>query len=529
MLSDYFDILRRRKWSMMLPAFAVFLIAGAVAVLLPSYYKSTSTILIEEQEIPADFVMDTVTSYAEKRLQSITQQVMSTSRLLEMLERFNLYADLKGKWSTEEIIEKMRKDIKFGTISADVVDQRTGRPTTATIAFTLSYVGKSPDKVLKVATMLASLYLEENLRVRKRQTKEASVFLEDEMEKVKSDMSEIEGKISKFKEQHTNELPELMQVSMQTLNNVERNIERLEEQLRSLKEREGYLQTQLVSIPPELNQDRRRLDYLEIQLMNLRSQFSEEYPDVIKTVREIAKLEKKVAEQPEITASEALPPDNPAFITLSSQLASTKSDIDSVKQQITDLEQKAGEYRFRIETSPRLEQEYNELLIERSTTNAKLNDLMRKVLEAKVAYGLEEDQKGERFTLIDPARLPEKPFKPNRKAIILIGIVLGIGAGIGMGALREFADNSVRKPENLTALTSFPVLAVIPEIVTQRDRRIRQIRRMVWVLAILVGIGAGIGGFHYMVMDLDIFRSNIVRKLDKYQVVPEYVMEMIRP
>ncbi|MBU0482803.1 MAG: chain-length determining protein, partial [Proteobacteria bacterium] len=176
-LNDYVAIVKRRKWSFILPATIVFVAAAVVALALPSVYKSTSTILIEEQDIPAEFVMTSVTSYAEQRLQSIHQRIVSYTKLLEMINRFNLYPDLKERWTTEEIVEKMREDIILEPISTDVVDRRTGRPSVATIAFTLSYEGKSPQVVQRVANTLASLFLEENLQVREKQATETSEFL----------------------------------------------------------------------------------------------------------------------------------------------------------------------------------------------------------------------------------------------------------------------------------------------------------------------------------------------------------------
>ncbi len=514
---DYAEILRRRKWSIMVPAFVILLASVIVARSLPSVYQSTATILIEEQEIPADFVATTVTSYVEQRLQSISQRIMSTSQLSKIIDDLNLYADLREKSTKEEIISKMRKDTKFESVSTESVDRRTGRPITATIAFKLSFEGKYPNKVQQVASLLASLYLEENLRVRKQQTMETSKFLEDEVEKVKVDLAEIEKKISAFKKMHMNELPELLKVNVQTLSSIERSIERLEDQGRSLKEREGYLQAQLVSIPPELeaeNLDEKRLEELKVHLVQLRTRFSDEYPDVIKTVGEIAELEKKIAD-PYASGSESDLPTNPAYVTLSSQLASTQTDIVSVRQQIRRLEKKANQYRQRIENSPKLEEEYNALIIQRNTTHAKIDDLMRKVLEAKVAYGLEEEQKGERFTLIDPAVLPEKPFKPNRKAIALIGFVLGIGAGVGTGALKEFMDQSVRNANSLASATSFPVLAVIPEIMTKWDRRNTRIKRIILMILLLLVASAGVAAFHYLVMDLSILWAKLLRKFLK--------------
>ena len=250
-MDDYFRIVKRRKWSLILPAVFIFFSAAIVALALPSIYKSTSTILIEEQGIPADYVKTSVTSYAEQRLQSIYQRITISSRLLDMINKFNLYPELKGRWTSEKIVSKMRDDIILEPISSDFIDHRTGRPSEATIAFSLSYEGKSPQVVHRIANTLATMFLEENFQVREKQAAETSDFLEQEMERVKAGLTELDAKMAVFKKAHVNELPDLLQVNMQSLNNIENIIDRLSEQLRSLKEREGYLQTQLASIPRE--------------------------------------------------------------------------------------------------------------------------------------------------------------------------------------------------------------------------------------------------------------------------------------
>ena len=160
-----------------------------------------------------------------------------------------------------------------------------------------------------------------------------------------------------------------------------------------------------------------------------------------------------------------------------------------------------------------MEEEYNGLAAARNSTQAKVNDLMRKLMEARVSHGLEKEQMGERFTLVDPPRLPEKPFKPNRLAIMLIGFVLGIGAGVGFAALREFSDDSVHTAEQLEAATQFPVLAGIPVIETARDIRRKRIRRAVYAFGTAGVLAAGILVFHFFVMDLDVFWAKLGRKM----------------
>ena len=152
-------------------------------------------------------------------------------------------------------------------------------------------------------------------------------------------------------------------------------------------------------------------------------------------------------------------------------------------------------------------------MVEQENTQAKYTDLMQKLMEARVAHGLETEQKGERFTLIEPARLPEKPYKPNRLAILLIGLVLGIGLGGGVGYLREVSDQSVRSVRGLVMSTGSPVLASIPEIVTPSDRIHTRLKRVSLVAGVLLVVLAGLAAFHFLVMDLNIFWAKVMRRM----------------
>lgn len=512
---DWIHIARRRRWSFFIPFVLVVLIAAVVALLLPAVYRSSATILIEEQEIPADFVAATVTSYAEQRLQQINQRIMSTTRLLEIIEKFDLYKKMRQKRTTEEVIEQMRSDVKLRQISAEVVDRRTGRPTTATIAFSLAYQGKDgPSTIQKVANVLVSLFLEENLEVRERQTEETSRFLEDEMHRVQEELAVVDRDLSEFKEKHMNELPELLQLNIQQLGNTERSIERLEEQLKSYKNQEGYLQTQLANISPFLdNSDRNQLRHLETDLATARSNLSDYHPDVIRVKAAIKALKEKVADSGTDLTTDPEEPDNPAYITLASQLTGIQSEILSTKNQLAQLRKSKTRYETRIENTPKVEREYSVMTADQGNLRAKFNDLMQKFMEAKVAHGLEKGQKGERFTLIDPPRLPERPFKPNRKAIAVIGLVLAVGAGFGMASLREFMDGSVYSTDKLALSSGYPILGEVPVLLRPEDVRRARWKKIIIVAAIVAAVIGAILLFHLFVMDLYVFWAKVDRRL----------------
>ena len=184
-----------------------------------------------------------------------------------------------------------------------------------------------------------------------------------------------------------------------------------------------------------------------------------------------------------------------------------------MQNQIAELNLSIAEYQRRLAATPRVEESYNALVMERNNTRIKYNDLMAKHMEARVAQGLEKEQKGERFTLLEPPRLPERPFKPNRLAIMLVGIVLGIGAGVGWAALREFSDDSVRNVDQLEFVTKHQVLAGIPNILTAKDIANRNRKRFAWLAGTVAVIIAALVIFHFAVMDLDILWAKLSRRL----------------
>ncbi len=584
-------IIRRQRRLFLLVFFFVLLIAVVVALSLPPIYRAQSTILIEEQQIPQEFVQSTITSYVEERLQVITQRIMSRPRLQEIIDRFNLYPEMRKSYTREEIIARLRKNISLETISADVIDRRTGRPTTATIAFNLSYQGRDPDTVVKVTNRLTSLYLEENLRQREAQVTSITSFLKQERDTLARQIAELEEKISRFKQKHGRELPEFNAVNLQAVNRLTRDLEQNRMQLRSLKERKLYLEGQLATLDPERDQvgrmrsddgrlllsPKEKLKALRRQLLSFKARYSSKHPDVIKTEHEIAKIlalhpelaepsrdelrekEKELGEMerrsrdlaarlgtqhpdriclereiailkkdiaalkrrtslaadgsPDVTEA-VQQPTNPAYINLQIQLKSTALEIASTEAEYRKLKQRLDEYRTRLENAPLVERDYKRMLREQEQTQQRFTDITRKLTEAQVAQQMEESQKGERFRIIDPAQRPEKPFKPNRVAIVLIGFVLALGLATGVCALRENLDTSIKTGAELARLTGLPLLSVTPLMVSPSEKRQRQRRRIFFLLLLLAVFVAFLAAVHFFYRPLDIIWIKILRRLD---------------
>jgi uncharacterized protein involved in exopolysaccharide biosynthesis len=240
--------------------------------------------------------------------------------------------------------------------------------------------------------------------------------------------------------------------------------------------------------------------------------YSDTHPDVILTKREIEEQERRSAAAAKGGTAKS-GPTTPIEIHLTAQLASVRSDINSVKRQLDDVSAKRNYYAGLVSASPSVEEHYKVLLVERNNTQAKYEDLMKKSMEAKVSSGLERGQMGERFTMIDAPSLPSKPVKPNVRAILFFGFVLGIGGGIGVASLKEFSNQSARTAEALAAGTSMVVLASIPEIVSPEDIERVKKQRKAWIIGAIVVILLVLAVVHFMVMDLDVLWARAMRRL----------------
>ncbi len=572
-IRQYWDVVKRRKFQIFIPALAVFSLAVIIAFILPPVYKSSGTILIESQEIPQDFVQSTVTGFVEERLKMITQIVLSRARLQEIIDRFGLYENLKGRSTKEAIIKKMREDIRMETIQAEVLDPQSGRPGSATVAFTLSYEGKDPAKVAKVANVVASLYLEENLKNREERTRGIFDFLETQLAELGSELLHTETQIAAFKNKHLSELPELMQLNLQTMERFDREIDAKMELIKTLTNRKIYLEGQLATIEPmmysvspggkRIMSPKEELRALQSQYMSLSATLSEnhpdiisvkkrveamegevatrdhlrdryrelqgkeaelaltskrvssKHPDVIRLKKEVARLKADVAalsEKQTVLKFEEEKPENPSYISLQTQIVSAQMEIDNAHKELKLLKVKYDDYRKRVERSPQVEQQYRVLKRDYANAQAKYQETMNRLLAAREARGLEESRMAEKFTLVDPPLMPEKPYKPNRLAILLIGLVLAAGSGVGFGSIAEYMDQSVRQTRELAKIAGHPVLAAIPYWETSWDRAGKRRKKWAFVAGMVGIMVAGVAALHYFYRPLDILWIQIMRK-----------------
>lgn len=532
-VGDFVDILKRRKWQFFVPVIVISVIATALAFGLPAVYRSSATILIEQQEIPHELVQSTVTTYAVERIQIISQRIMTRANLLEVVKRYDLFPDERAAGKEDDIIQMMRENISVQMVSADVVDPRSGREGRATIAFELSFDSGNPRSARDVANELVSLYLSENQKLRTEKAETTSVFLAEEADRLKAQIAEYEDGLASFKEKNVGRLPELMQMNLDLMNRTDREIEDSERQLALLEERKAYLESQLAQIEPNTGTSpAARLRDLRAEYLSATAQYSKDHPRIARLEREIDVLEKQIgvvdesraiADQVQarrtelIAASEkysedhptvqklksqlasleeslrqaasnyvstaAIPPDNPAYIAIQTQLESVNLSLKAEKEKRDRVRERLTEYEARLVQGPRVEQEYLTLKRGYDSAVAKFNEIKQKLLQAEIAEQLERESKGERFSLIDPPQVPNRPIKPNRIGIFLLGMLLSLGGGLGFATFAEYSDRTIHGVRSVVSVLSSPPLAVIPRFTPVAVAGASQ--RMTWVIAVL--------------------------------------------
>lgn len=571
-IKDYLNMLKRRLNYLLIPAAVIIVLSLLLAVLLPPVYKSSSTILIEEQEIPPELVKSTVTTFADQRIQMISQRIMTRTNLMDIIGKFDLYADDRKTKTQEVILEKMRSSIKVETINADVIDPRNGQPTKATIAFTLSFDHKSPAIAQKVANELTTLFLNENIKNRTESAESTTLFLSEEARRLKDKIQQIQSNLAAFKEKNLDQLPQISQLNQQELTSLSNQLISLDSQERSLQERRFYLEGQLAQIDPNamatgsdgsrVMDMKDRLKLLKSQYPSAQASYSATHPDVIKIKREIESLEKEIGTNTnlndlnaELTTKKAdlaslkkqysdkhpdvlklqkqieilqqtmvqaknndsiksgVEADNPAYITLKTQLESLLADFKSLDYIRNQTKSKIASLRESLRQAPLVEKEYMDLIQDLDNTNLRYREVSAREMEAQISQQLEMEHKGERFALIDPALEPEKPVSPNRIAILFLGFVFAVAAGVGSIALAEMMDSSIYSEKALISILGQSPLAVIPYLESKDEYETRKRKQTLFLFSLAGAFVIAVVGFHFIVMPLDVFWYKLLRLL----------------
>jgi len=472
----------RRKWWAIVPAIVIMAGVFAWVRTLPNQYMSDTLILVVPQQVPETYVRSTVTTRIEDRLQTITQQILSRTRLERIIQDFNLYPELRKTAIMEDVVERMRSSIGVQVVKGD--------------AFRVSFTTDDARTAMRVTERLASLFIEENLRDREVLAEGTNQFLEAQLEESRRRLVETEHKVEEYKKQYDGQLPEQREANMQGLHNAEMQMQALVEAMNRDRDRRLVLERQIADLesdsaapaptplperlPPGATAAQ-QLEQAQTQLQEMQAHLKDTHPDVIQIKRKIADLQKK-ADQEALSRPVSAPPVvSPAELARRRRLADLKAEVEKIDAQLaarTEVEQKLRAnmtvYQKRIEGVPSRDAELTELTRDYQTLQRAYTNMLSKKEDSKVAANLERRQIGEQFKILDPARLPERPSSPNRPQLHLVGIAAALSFGLVLAGLIEYLDKTLRSEMDVRAALNLVVLAgipVLPEVRVQGDRR----------------------------------------------------------
>jgi succinoglycan biosynthesis transport protein ExoP len=484
---DYWSALKRRRRWFLLPILVGLAVVWTTSWLIPPVYRSEALILVEQQKVPKDYVVPNVTTDVQERLQSLTQQIMSRTRLQRIIDRYRLYPNDGQRLSIDEHIDRMRKDIEI-----DLVQSKDRKDLTA---FKIYYSAPDPTLAQSVTAELTSLFVDENLRNREQMTESTTVFLRQQLDDAGKHLAEQEQKMREFKALHIGELPSQLESNVQILTGLQGQSHLEEDELNRAKQQNLYLESLLgqyrarhnelqqgktsVQLPDALDQE---LNRLRTELANARARDTERHPDVIKLESQIVKTEqmrKQISDDLSATAGISAQKNagNDQALTsgpgmeLESQLKANRLEIANREHELKQLQTRIEEYRARLNQTPTREQQLADLMRDYDQSRVNYESLLAKKNQSELATNLEKRQQGEQFSVVDPPSLPQKLYWPNRITWNWMGLGLGVVLGLAAGAGMEWADDRVHSEKDLKTLVKAPVLSDIPPMLTADEMR----------------------------------------------------------
>lgn len=505
----YLRLILHRKWLVLGTFVLVSAATYIVSSRLPNIYTSSTLILVDPQKVPESYVRSTVTGDLRNRLGTLQQQILSATRLQKIIDTLNLYPTQRKTMAREDVIAMMQKDV-----SVSIVSNYGGSQDLE--AFRIGFRGTEARLVAQVANDLATQFIDENLKAREQQSSGTTEFLQNQLQESKKVLEDQESKLKEFKLKHLGEMPEQQSANLQILGQLQSQLQLESEALARAEQQRSTIQVLMPQAAPVVDLDdpdsqsspaaaavakaapqESPLVALKARLTALQQRYGEQHPDIRKLKLQIADEEVKQAavsaaaatvaatapSEPKPDAAQArrvpAPPPSYSNPVLQSQLKAAGDEILKHQAEQRRLSKQIAVYQAKLEAIPVREQEVTSLVRDYEISKAHYSQLLDKGLSAETATQLEIRQKGEKFSILDPAQPAERPTSPNRDLINMAGSLAGLGLGLLLALVTDVLGVSITAPRQITEAFGIPVLEVIPVIQTFTDRRARK-KKLVW-------------------------------------------------
>jgi polysaccharide chain length determinant protein (PEP-CTERM system associated) len=472
---DYISIVRRRVWLLVIPAIVCAIGVYAIALFLPSRWTSETVVLVQEPAISESIVKPIVNGDLNSRLSTMQEQILSRTRLQQMIEKFGLYKNETEKHSIEDLVVRLRGSIVVSPVRPMAETRYNGLP-----GFTVSVSAGQPQLAQQICTEITAIFLQQNIISRQNDAARTNEFINTQLQDAKAKLDEQDGKLADFQRHYMGSLPDEMQTNFSLLTGLTSQLEGVNQALNRAQQDKIFLESTLsqqIAVsklssggdnPDRLTQE---LAVLQAQLSTLQSRYTDEHPDVIKLKHDISQVQKKIQEQQTAAANASVKPDKTGPAVENAQVQQLRAQLHQIDVTLRErtaeqgrLQQDITRLQSRLQLSPAIAQQYKALTRDYQTALNFYNDFLKKQTDAGVATEVERRQEGEQFSVVDPPSLPQKPTFPNRPVFGFGGFMGGLGLGLGIALLLEARDTSLRTERDVELLLKLPILALIPEV-----------------------------------------------------------------
>src|ERR1700693_1689137 len=470
--TDAKRVLRRYWWILPISTVLITLVGWVLSNVLPKRYTSQTMVLVEEPSVPSKYVEPVGTDDLNHRLATMQEQILSRSRLQPIIEKLNLYPEDRGRVHIDDLVDRLRSAIPVKPVESM---QGTGPHPLPGIYLAAPF--DTPQLPQQVCTEIPSMFLAQNARQTEQQATRTTSFLGEQLAEAKKKLDQEDAKLADFKRQHPGSLPEDTQTNLGFLmgsnSQMEANTQNLSRAQQEkafneslLQQEEANWKTRTTGGPNPDSADQ-QLTLLQDQLATLRSRYTPDHPDVIKTESQIAELKKRMAEPPKpapsnVTAQSTHEP--PQIQLLRAKLKQDDLTIANLMREQAQIRSQSAQLQGRMQATPMVEQQYKEITRDHQTASDIYNELLKKSQSSSMDGDAVRKQDSEQFRVYDPPNLPQDPSFPKKPYFLGGGAVGGLLIGFGILFLLVMTDKTIHSEHDAELFLHLPVLTVVPTL-----------------------------------------------------------------
>jgi len=481
--SSFMHVLKRRSRPAITAAVIVLLGMTVVVFSLPAVYESYATLLIQQSDITPEMLGGAGTKeFVEQRLQQTRDLVMNAENAGKLIKKYKLYSERGDKLSDDDKFALMNESVLIRPQVTGVVDPRSMRGADLTYAFDVAFQYDDPNVARDVAADIANQFTSAGATRTKAEAMRTSSFLKTESDRLASELRAQEARLAEFRQATGGGRPEDSEVNVRRASDLERDLARVDDDLRDARARRDLLATQLLDTPrdravidqtgQQVLRGEDRLAVAQQELLAALARYSEDHPDVRRLRREIATL------TAESSTGASSAPTNPAYLQLQSQINAADVAVSDLTNRRYTLSTEYSRLRSTIVQSPVSEKQYADLVRDYELVKKQYEEMRTRLAAAEITEKAAGGEAAETYVMINPARLPTQPIKPDRISLMFLAIVLAIAAGLGVASLLNTLDSTVRGSADVTALLGSAPLGHVPAMRTVVELRKQRVRDM---------------------------------------------------